>query len=91
MDNKQAKIFAAELGGKMPELDLHGFYPNEAQEKLELFIFDCYKKQENKARVIYGFGTGKLRTVVLDYLSMHPLVEEQVEADGSVVVFVKNA
>ena len=84
MNNKQAKIFAAELGAEMPELDLHGLYPTEALEKLELFLFD--NRDEQMCRVIYGGGTGKLREVVLVDLKKHPLVEDVVENGGSVVV-----
>ena len=40
MNNKQAKIFAAEIGADIPVLDLHGLYPDEALEKIELFVFD---------------------------------------------------
>ena len=68
----------------MPELDLHGFYPNEALEKLELFLFADRDKQ--MCRVIYGYGTGKLGTEVLQYLKKHPLVEDVVEEGGSCVV-----
>jgi dsDNA-specific endonuclease/ATPase MutS2 len=81
MDNKQAKIFAASLGAEMPELDLHGFYPDEALEKLELFLFD--NKDRQMCRVIYGGGSGKLREVVLDYLKKHPLVEDVIEEGSS--------
>ncbi len=86
MNNQEAIIFAAELGGKMPELDLHGLYPNEALEKLELFIFDCYKNKENKARIIYGFGTGKLGREVIVYLEKHPMIEDVVEMEGSCIL-----
>jgi dsDNA-specific endonuclease/ATPase MutS2 len=84
MNNTQAKIFAASLGGKIPELDLHGLYPEEALEKLELFLFA--NRNEQYCRVIYGMGTGKLREAVLGYLKKHPLVEDVVEDGGSCVV-----
>ena len=69
----------------MPELDLHGLYPQEALEKLELFLFDCYQNKKNKCRIIYGFGTGKLREVVLENLKNNPLIDEVVEEEGSCV------
>ena len=84
MNNKQAKIFAASLGAEIPELDLHGFYPDEALEKLELFLFD--NKDKQMCRVIYGGGTGKLREVVLDSLKKHPMVEDVVEEGGDCIV-----
>lgn len=86
MNNKQAKIFAVSLGAKMPELDLHGLYPQEALGQLELFLFANRNKQ--MCRVIYGYGTGKLRVEVLAYLKKHPLVDEIVEDAGSCVVFL---
>ena len=84
MDNKQAKIFAASLGVEMPELDLHGFYPGEALEKLELFLFA--NKDKQMCRVIYGGGSGKLREVVLGCLKKHPLVEDVIEEGSSCVI-----
>ena len=84
MNNKQAKIFAAELGAEMPELDLHGLYPVEALEKLELFLFK--NKDEQMCRIIYGAGTGKLREVVLEVLKKHPMVEDVVENGGNCIV-----
>lgn len=86
MNNKEAKKFAASLGGFMPELDLHGLYRQEALEKLELFIYENFQKKENRIRVIYGFGTGKLCESVLEYLGKHPLVDEVVEDSGSCIV-----
>jgi len=85
------KQFAASLGGSMPELDLHGLYPNEALEKLESFIFACYKKRENRAKIIYGFGTGKLREEVTGYLNKHPLVDEVFEEGGNCVIIISNS
>ena len=84
MNNKQAKIFAASLGAEMPELDLHGLYPREALDKLELFLFANRNKQ--MLRVIYGGGTGKLMREVVDYLKKHPLVDEVIDNGGSCVV-----
>lgn len=86
MNNKEAKIFAADLGADIPELDLHGFYPDEATQKLEQFLFFCYRKKIKMARVIYGGGTGKLRTVVLQYLKKHPQVEDVVDRGTTCVV-----
>jgi len=86
MNNLEAKIFAAELGAEMPELDLHGFYPNEALEKLEVFLFKNSQNKEQMVRVIYGFGTGKLANEVLNYLKKHTLVEAVIEKEGSCIV-----
>ena len=86
MNNLDAKIFAAQIGADIPELDLHGFYPIEALEKLELFLFK--NRDEEMVRVIYGGGTGKLREEVLNVFKKHPLVSEIVEDGGSSVVII---
>ena len=67
MNNKQAKIFAAQIGADIPELDLHGLYPDDALHKVELFLFE--NKDVDILRVIYGVGTGKLCEHVLETAS----------------------
>ncbi len=86
MNDKEAKIFAVELGAMMPELDLHGFYVEEALANLESFLYKNYQEKATMVRIIYGFGTGKLRKEVLDYLKKHPLVEDVAEGVGNCVV-----
>ena len=88
MDNKQAKIFAAEIGADIPVLDLHGFYPSEALEQVEPFVYGIYKNKRDVGRIIYGGGTGVLCREVLDYLKKHPLVEDVVEEGGSCLVMI---
>ena len=88
MDNKQAKIFAAEIGADIPVLDLHGFYPREALDKVESFVFDIYKNKQNMGRIIYGGGTGVLRREILQYLQKHPLVGDVVEEGGACLVLL---
>ena len=80
MNNNEAKIFAAQLGADIPTLDLHGYYPVEALEKLELFLFD--NVDSDVVKVIYGGGTGKLRQEVLSSLKDHPLPKKVVEDNG---------
>jgi dsDNA-specific endonuclease/ATPase MutS2 len=84
MNNKQAKIFAAQIGSDIRELDLHGFYPGEALDKLELFLFQ--NRDDSIVRIIYGGGTGKLREEVLNRLKKHPLVEDIVDDGGNCLV-----
>lgn len=88
MNNKQAKIFAAEIGADIPVLDLHGFYPSEALEKIEPFVYGIYKNKEQVGRIIYGGGAGVLRKEVLNYLKKHPLVEDVVEEGGACLVLL---
>jgi len=88
MNNRQAKIFAAEIGADIPVLDLHGFYPSEALEKVEPFVCDMYKNKQDMGRIIYGGGTGVLRKEVLQYLETHPLLGDVVEEGGSCLVLL---
>lgn len=83
------KFFAAELGAQIPELDLHGNYPDEAVEKLDIFISDLIYKKENIGRVIYGGGTGKLREIVLSRVQKSPLVKEYKDEGGSCLVLIE--
>ena len=88
MNNKQAKIFAAEIGADIPVLDLHGFYPSEALDMIDPFVYGIYKNKEQVGRIIYGGGTGVLRREVLQYLQKHPLVEDVVEEGGSCIFLI---
>lgn len=85
MKNNEAKILAADLETEMPELDLHGLYPNEAKERVELFLYKNYQDKVKMVRLIYGAGTGKLQEVVVEYLQNHPLVDIVVDKGGNAV------
>lgn len=89
MDKNSAKFFAAELGAKIPALDLHGFYPDQALEKLDIFIYQCVENKEESARVIYGGGTGKLRDVVLKALQKYPIIIDFRDVGGSCLLIIK--
>lgn len=90
MNQIDAKIFAASLRNDLPTLDLHGFYPNEALEKLELFLYENYQNKEGITRVIYGGGAGKLKAAVLEYLKNHPLASTIKDEGGAVIVIINN-
>jgi len=85
---KEYLFLAAELGAQIPGLDLHGFYPDEALEKLEIFLYDNLMKKEKTARIIYGGGTGKLREAVLSRLAGHKAVGDYKEENGSCVLIL---
>ncbi len=74
MDRFEARLFSAQLRQDLPELDLHGLYPNEAIDKIEPFLFVHAANNESTLKIIYGAGTGRLRAAVIDYLQRHPLV-----------------
>ena len=89
MQIDEYKFYAAELGAKIPELDLHGNYPDVAKEKMEIFISDLVFKKENIGRVIYGGGTGKLREIVLNIAKNSPLVKDVKEEGGSCLLLIE--
>jgi len=88
MNNIQAKLFKAELDQNLTSLDLHGFYPLEALEKLEIFLYEKYEEKEDILRIIYGGGTGVLRDKVLEYLNNHNLVDTIKDEGGSCIVLL---
>ena len=89
MTNYETKIFAAQLRDDLPTLDLHGMYPDEAIEKLELFLFDNFNENDEQVvKIIYGGGTGKLGEKVRDYLKNHNLVKEVIKEFGSCLVII---
>ena len=88
MNQLEAKIFAAELREDLPTLDLHGFYPSEALEKLELFLYSKAQAHEDTVRIIYGGGTGKLKAEVLVYLKKHPLAGTIKDEGGAAIVLL---
>jgi len=86
MKSDDVKFFAAQLGAQIPTLDLHGLYPIDALEKLDIFIYQCIEKNANSARIIYGGGTGKLREVVLNKLKNNQAINNYQEEGGSAIV-----
>lgn len=87
MDNHQAKIFAASLNDDLPTLDLHGLFPDQAIDKLESFLYNNFKgNQDIVLRVVYGGGTGKLGEKVLACLNSHNMVKEVVREHGCCLV-----
>ena len=89
MNNLEIKLFAAQLRDDLPTLDLHGMYPDEAIDKLELFLFDNFDKNDEQViKIIYGGGTGRLGYKVRDYLKKHNLVKKISKEFGSCLVVI---
>lgn len=86
MNQNSSKFFAAQLGAKIPTLDLHGFYPSVALEKLDIFLYQCIEKNAGSARIIYGAGTGKLRQIVLNSLKKYSMVIDYEEQSGNCII-----
>ncbi len=86
MKSNDLKFYAAQLGASMPTLDLHGFYPSAALDKMDIFIYQCVEKKADSARIIYGGGTGKLREAVLEKLKDYSVITGYQDESGSCVI-----
>ena len=52
----------------MKSLDLHGMTVEEAIPLIDSFLYDLYKSNFKKGKIITGKGTGKIQKVTIDYL-----------------------
>jgi DNA mismatch repair protein MutS2 len=73
------------------ELLLVGHTVDQALDRLEKFLDESLLGEQRTVRVIHGFGTGRLREAVVDYLHKHPLVTHvragtQQEGGGGVTI-----
>lgn len=79
-DSTEVALFAAELGGSSPVLDLHGLPPDEAERELDLFVnleFAGPERRDLKViKIIHGRGAGILRNTVIKYLKDSQFVEK---------------
>jgi DNA mismatch repair protein MutS2 len=58
------------------ELLLVGNTVDQALDRLEKFLDESLLTEQRLVRVIHGFGTGRLKDAVVEYLHKHPLVTE---------------
>ena len=58
------------------ELLLVGSTVDQAIGRLEKFLDESLLTEQRMVRVIHGFGTGRLKEAVVDYLHKHPLVTD---------------
>jgi DNA mismatch repair protein MutS2 len=56
------------------ELLLVGNTVDQALDRLEKFLDETVMSEQRAVRLIHGFGTGRLKEAVVDYLHKHPLV-----------------
>src|SRR5688500_14284375 len=56
------------------ELLLVGNTVDQAIDRLEKFLDESLLSEQRTLRLIHGFGTGRLKEAVVDYLQKHPLV-----------------
>ncbi len=92
MELSEAKLFAAELGAEMPQLDLHEKYPHEIEDEVKLFVLENYNFDKEMIRIIYGGGTGRMREAVLEILGTKDfknIIDSLEVKEGSCVVVFK--
>jgi DNA mismatch repair protein MutS2 len=56
------------------ELLLVGNTVDQAIDRLEKFLDESLLSEQRTLRLVHGFGTGRLKEAVMDYLQKHPLV-----------------
>jgi DNA mismatch repair protein MutS2 len=61
-------------GVSSSELLLVGNTVDQALDRLEKFLDETLLSEQRAVRLIHGFGTGRLKEAVVDYLHKHPLV-----------------
>ena len=61
-------------GTSSSELLLVGNTVDQALDRLEKFLDESLLSEQRTLRLIHGFGTGRLKEAVVDYLHKHPLV-----------------
>jgi len=57
------------------ELDLRGKRADEVEPMLDSYLNAAARDNISEARIIHGFGTGTVRSIVRDFLASHPLVK----------------
>lgn len=70
------KIDIKALTSASPMLDLHGMRAEEALEALDSFISNSLIAGFDEVLIYHGIGTGRLSSVVRDFLKSHPKVIE---------------
>ncbi|MEO6258969.1 MAG: Smr/MutS family protein [Thermoanaerobaculia bacterium] len=65
----------SEVAPVSAELNLVGSHIEEALEASDRFLDRALLEGKQAVRIIHGFGTGKLRAAVREYLRKHPAVE----------------
>ncbi|MDW7679286.1 MAG: Smr/MutS family protein [bacterium] len=81
MTDKDDKLISPDEDDDMPEyfvvtdeLDLHGFFPEQAPEILEEFIRNAIELQIPTVRIIHGKGKSKMKWIVHQFLKDHSQV-----------------
>tara|TARA_B100000949_G_scaffold142350_1_gene125055 strand:- start:134 stop:598 length:465 start_codon:yes stop_codon:yes gene_type:complete len=67
------------------ELNLIGFRVEEALTKTDKFLDRAFLSQLSAVHIIHGFGTGKLKAALAEFLGEHPQVQKS-RVEGGVTV-----
>ena len=62
-------------GDTIHEINLIGMRVDEALERLDRYLNDCTLARLDEVRVVHGFGTGRLRQGIHQWLRHQPLVD----------------
>jgi DNA mismatch repair protein MutS2 len=57
------------------ELDLRGKRADEVEPVLDAYLNDAAQSNIQEARIIHGYATGTVRSIVREYLKSHPLAK----------------
>ena len=57
------------------ELDLRGKRADEVEPLLDAYLNDAAQSNISEARIIHGYATGTVRSIVREYLRSHPLAK----------------
>lgn len=86
--SQSPREFAGEIDENLPKLDLHGNFSHQVENVIDQFLYSNKIKKENIVEVIYGIGTGKIKSEALKFLESHPLVEKVIDKGGSCIVLL---
>lgn len=75
-----AKMHIKSPQSASPTLDLHGMRAEEALEALDAFLSNSLIAGFDEVLIYHGIGTGRLSSVVRDFLKAHPKVLEFTDA-----------
>lgn len=69
-----------------PELNLIGLRVQDALEKADKYLDRAFVSRLRQVRLVHGFGTGRLKEALQDFLAGHPHVKKSQVEGGSTVV-----
>jgi DNA mismatch repair protein MutS2 len=73
-----------------PELNLIGQTVDEALEAVDKFLDRAFVSNLDEVRLIHGFGTGRLKKSVAEFLNTHPQVQDYDVEGGATKVTLKS-